>query len=72
MQAQDLNKLFSDIKNSGENGSETGKKLQNAVNSLSGTQKEKLNEILSSPEKMREMLSSDKAKEIMKMLGGEK
>lgn len=72
MQAHDIDKLFSALKKTGENNEETGKKLQNAMNGLSGEQKEKLNDILSSPEKMREVLSSDKAKEIMKKLGGEK
>ncbi|MCH5198947.1 MAG: hypothetical protein J1E34_08585 [Oscillospiraceae bacterium] len=71
MQAQDINNLFSAIKKTGDNNAQTQNKLQNAVNSLSQDQKNKLDEILSSPEKMRELLSSDKAKEIMKKLGGE-
>gem|GEM_PF-161001 len=72
MQAEDLNKLFSSLKKQGDDGADAQNKLQNAMDSLSGQQREKLDEILSSPEKMRELLSSDRAKEIMKKLGGDK
>ncbi|MBQ7638989.1 MAG: hypothetical protein IJS90_08830 [Clostridia bacterium] len=70
MQAEDINKLFSLLKNKEKNGDEAAAEVNEALNGLSADQKEKLDGILSSPEKIKELLSSEKAKEIIKKLGG--
>ncbi len=66
MQANDKNSLFETLK---AKGGASDADVQKAVNGLSGAQKARLDEILSSPEKMKALLGSDAAKELMKKLG---
>ena len=66
MQANDLNRLFRSLK---QNENQTDGDVQRAVQGLSGAQKAKLDEILSSPEKMKALLGSDAAGKLLEKLG---
>ena len=68
MQANELNKLFEALK-SGDQGEASDAQVQNAVSGLTPQQKASLNDILSSPEKMKAFFQSEAAKDIMKKLG---
>ena len=68
MQANDWNRLFETLKKNGE-GNASGAEVQSAVGSLSAAQKQKLGELLSSPDKMRAFMQSDAAKALMEKLG---
>ena len=68
MQANELNKLFEALK-SGDPGEASDAQVQNAVSGLTPQQKASLNDILSSPEKMKAFFQSEAAKDIMKKLG---
>lgn len=67
MQANDANSIFKDLQG-GEN-SVTDESVKKAVSSLNASQKNRLNDILSSPDKIRELLGTEKAQEILKKLG---
>ncbi|MBR5411311.1 MAG: hypothetical protein IK104_11630 [Clostridia bacterium] len=67
MQVRDASDLFDKLKK-GESG--VGESDVNAaMNKLNDTQKAKLREILSSPEKIKEILRSPKADELLRKLG---
>lgn len=68
MQANDWKRLFETLKRNGE-GSASDAEVQSAVGSLSAAQKQKLGELMSSPEKMRAFMQSDAAKALMEKLG---
>ena len=68
MQENELNRLFEALKGS-RNGEASESQVQNAVSGLTPQQRASLNEILSSPEKMKAFFQSDTAKEMMKKLG---
>ena len=67
MQANELNRLFEALKGSNEEASDA--QVQNAVSGLTPHQKASLNDILSSPEKMKAFFQSEAAKDMMKKLG---
>ena len=67
MQANELNRLFEALKGSNEEASDT--QVQNAVSGLTPQQRASLNDILSSPEKMKAFFQSEAAKNMMKKLG---
>ncbi len=67
MQANELNKFYNALKKKEGANSEA---VQSAVNGLSGEQKARLEGVLSSPEKMKALLESDAARELMKKLNG--
>lgn len=66
MQANDLNNLFDSLKNSGQPNEA---QVRSAVRGLNAAQRSQLDEILSSPEKMKALLGSDAAKDLLKKLG---
>ncbi len=67
MQVRDAGDLFEMLKK-GETG--VGENdVKAAMNKLNDTQKAKLREILSSPEKIKEILRSSKADEVLRRLG---
>ena len=67
MQAKDLSALVEALKKN--RGGVSDGAVQNTVQRLSPAEREKLGEILSSPEKMKALLSSDAARELGKKLG---
>ena len=67
MQVRDASDLFDKLKK-GETGVGEGD-VNAAMNKLNDTQKAKLREILSSPEKIKEILRSPKADEVLRKLG---
>ena len=67
MQASDGNKLFQTLKNKDNNVAQDD--VRQAVQGLSAQQKARLDDILSSPEKMKALLDSDTAKALMKKMG---
>ena len=67
MQASDGNKLFQTLKNKDNNVAQDD--VRQAVQGLSVQQKARLDDILSSPEKMKALLDSDTAKALMKKMG---
>ena len=66
MQADELRSLLEKLKRADADPED--REVQSAVNSLSGEQRKKLDSVLSSPEKMRQLLQSDTAKELLKKL----
>ena len=68
MQAKDLKDLIEALKKNRVGGVSDGA-VQSALQRLSPAERDKLGEILSSPEKMRSLLSSDAARELGKKLG---
>ena len=66
MQANDLNQLFRSLK---QNENQTDGDVRKAVAGPSGAQKAKLDEILSSPEKMKALLGSDAARTLLEKMG---
>ena len=68
MQANDLNQLFEAYKNAPSEEAEA-ETVDRAVRQLSDAQREKLNGILSSPEKIKELMRSDTAQSLLKKLG---
>ena len=66
MQANDLNQLFRSLK---QNENQTDGDVRKTVAGLSVTQKAKLDEILSSPEKMKALLGSDAARTLLEKMG---
>ena len=68
MQANDWNKLFESLKKNG-NGEASDTQVQNAVGQLTDRQRQTLNGILASPEKMKAFMQSDAAKDLLKKLG---
>ena len=68
MQANDMDRLFEALKkNGGKEASNAD--VQNAVGGLSKRQRQRLDDILSSPEKMKAFLETEQARELMKKLG---
>ena len=67
MQANEQDKLFHQLKRNG--GDIADGDVRRAVQGLSAQQKARLDDILSSPEKMRALLDSDTAKALMKKMG---
>ena len=67
MQDKDYSDILKGLK--GKESDVTDEQVGAAVEKLSGEQKKRLGEILSSPEKIREILSSGKAAELRKKLG---
>ena len=68
MQANDMDRLFEALKkNCGKEATEAD--VQSAVGGLSARQRQKLDDILSSPEKMKALLQTEQAREVMKKLG---
>ena len=68
MQANDWNRLFETLKKEAP-GEASDAEVQSAVNGLTAQQKQKLGDILSSPEKMKAFLQTDAARTLMKKLG---
>ncbi len=64
---RDTQDLFNELKK--EESQVTDAKVQDAIESLDAAQKDRLQHILSSPEKIKEILHSGKAKEILFKLG---
>ncbi len=62
-----LNSLFKLMKN-GKNGQESVKNILNQ--SLNDSQKRAISQIMSDPQKMKELLSSPQAKELIEKFGG--
>lgn len=68
MQANDMDRLFEALKkNDGKEATEAD--VQSAVGGLSARQRQKLDDILSSPVKMKALLQTEQARELMKKLG---
>ena len=67
MQDKDYSDLLGSLR--GREEDVTDEEVDKAARRLSDGQKAKLREILSSPEKIKEILSSEKAKQILKKLG---
>ena len=67
MQANEQNKLFHKLKNN--EGDIAADDVRQAVQGLSAQQKARLDDILSSPEKMKALLDSDTAKALLKKMG---
>lgn len=65
MQANDMKNLFAAL----QKKDAEDRDVQAAVEKLSASQRETLNGILASPEKLKEMLGSEQARELMKKLG---
>ena len=68
MQAKESDRLFELLKNADGGDPEDGQ-VRSAVNGLSAQQREKLDEILASPEKMKALLNTDAARAVMRKLG---
>ena len=69
MQENPIDKLLSSLKNRNAAPQERERNVREAVGGLTPEQRARLEDILSSPEKMKAMLSSDRAKELMKKTG---
>ena len=67
MQEKDYRELIGNLRGREEDVKE--ETVLKAEEKLSDGQKAKLREILSSPDKIKELLSSDKAKDLLKKLG---
>ena len=68
--ADNIDDIIGKIKN---NSNDENKKLaENLMNSLSESQSQTLQKLLSDKESLRKLLSSDQAKNIMNKLGGDK
>ena len=68
MQANDKNQLFQALKNAGNAQPDDGT-VRRAVQGLSEAERAKLEQLLASPERMRQLLSTDAAQDLMKKLG---
>ena len=68
MQEYDWKRLFETLKKNGE-GNASDAEVQSAVGGLSEKQRQKLGEILSSPEQMKAFMQSDAAQSLLKKLG---
>ncbi len=68
MQANDINKLMGDFTSAG-NGSQRAQTVKQAVDALTPEQKAALDDILSSPEKIKALLSTERAKRLMRETG---
>lgn len=68
MQANNQNQIFRALKNAG-NSQPDADTVRRTVEGLNAEDRAKLEQILSSPEKMRALLSSDAARELMNKLG---
>ena len=69
MQANDMDKLFLSMNDPAKGDRERENAVSRAVGALTPAQRAKLDEILSSPEKMKALLTSERAKELMKKTG---
>ena len=67
LSAEMLNSLFQMMKK-GKNGQESVRNILNQ--SLNDTQKQAISQIMSDPQKMKELLSSPQAKELLQKFGG--
>ena len=68
--SENIDNIIGKIKN---NSNDENKKLaENLMNSLSESQSQTLQKLLSDKEALRKLLSSDQAKNIMKKIGGDK
>ncbi len=68
--ADNIDDIIGKIKNN--NGNENKKLAENLMNSLSESQSQTLQKILSDNEMMQKLLSSDQAKNLLNKLGGDK
>ena len=68
MQANDWNRLFDSLKTN-KDGEASDAQVQSALGQLTERQRQTLNGILASPEKMKSFMQSDAAKELLKKLG---
>lgn len=68
--ADNIDDIIGKIKNN--NSNENKKLAENLMNSLSESQSQTLQKLLSDKALMQKLLSSDQAKNIMKKLGGDK
>lgn len=64
---RDANELFRELKK--EESEVSRETVDSAIEGLSEPQKKKLTDILSSPEKIKSLLRSEKAQEILQKLG---
>ncbi len=68
MQANDKDQLFRALKTAG-NAAPDDAAVRRAVQGLSASERARLEQLLASPERMRALLSSDAAQDLMKQLG---
>ena len=68
MQANDKNQILQTLKNAG-NAQPDDAAVRRAVQGLSEAERAKLEQLLASPERMRQLLNTDAAQDLMKKLG---